>query len=175
MNNKFYMGLDNGVGTIAIIYPEGTSDLLRTPIKRCLSYTKIKNYISRFDVDKFKEITHTWLKDCNDWSTIRVGIERPYTTQNPLHKKAVVIGARIHEAQLIAVEQLGLSHEFIDSESWQKIFLPKGIKGSQELKKASLDIGKRKWPHLSSKMKKDADALFIAAYLQYKDLNPKTL
>jgi len=60
-------------------------------------------------------------------------------------------------------------YEYIDSKEWQKVLLPKGIKGSDELKKASLDIGKRMFPTL--KIKKDADGLLIAEYLRRKYLN----
>lgn len=171
MNNRIIIAEDNGVGTVAIIYPNGKADILPTPIKRCLSYTKKANYISRFDVDKFKEIVEEWLKDYKDWSVVKVGIERPFTSPNPLYKKSVVIGARIHEAQLIAVEQLGLGYEFVDSKSWQALYLPSGIIGAAELKKASREIGIRKYPYLADKVKKDMDALFIAEYLRQKDLN----
>jgi len=181
MINKIYIGLDNGVNKgsgVGIIWNDGRSDTSSTPIKKCLSYTKKKNYISRFDVKKFKELMLGWIPSLytdENHSYIRVGIERPFTSHLPQHKKAMIIGARIHEAQLIAVEQLKLSHEFIDSGEWQNRFLPKGIKGSVELKKASLDIGIRKYPHLIAKLKKDADGLFIAEYMRDKDLNPKTL
>lgn len=175
--SKIYCGVDNGNGTIAIIYPDGKADIRVTPIKKCLSYTKKVNYVSRFDVDKYKEIVHVWLKECVDWSVVRVGIERPYTSQNPLHKKAVMIGMRIHEAQIISIEQLGLSYAFYDSEGWQKMLLPAGITGSANLKKASLDIGRRKWPDLAKakNVTKDFDALFLAEYMRQQDLHPKTL
>jgi hypothetical protein len=165
--SNIWIGWDNGVGTIAIIKADGTACIEMTPIRRCLSYTKAKNYISRIDVPKVLALINGWLTDCNDRTQVHVGIERPFTSHLPIHKKGVVLGARMHEAQLIIVEDLlKLSYEFIDSGQWQKNLLPSGIKGSVELKKASLEIGKRKWPHLVDKMKKDADALFIAEYLR---------
>lgn len=173
--NKVYIGWDNGVGTISILWPDGTADYSLTPIRKCLSYTKKKNYVSRIDVIKVKELINKWLEKYPDHSIVNVGIERPFTSNNPLYKKGVVIGARMHEAQLIIIEDLGLAYEFVDSDGWQKLFLPKGVEGSTELKAASLDIGKRKWPHLANKMKKDADSLFIALYLRHKELNPKSL
>jgi hypothetical protein len=44
--------------------------------------------------------------------------------------------------------------------------LPKGIKGSDELKKASLDVGVRLFPKLP--LKKDADGILIAEYMRRK-------
>jgi hypothetical protein len=77
---------------------------------------------------------------------------------------------RALEATLIAVEQHQFRYEYIDSKEWQKELLPKNIKGSDELKSASLDVGKRMFPELN--IKKDADGLLIAEYLRRK-YNPR--
>ena len=67
---------------------------------------------------------------------------------------------------MIALEESQFPYEYIDSKEWQKILLPKGLKGSDELKKASLDVGKRMFPELN--LKKDADGLLIAEFLRRK-------
>jgi hypothetical protein len=69
---------------------------------------------------------------------------------------------------LIALEESQWAYEYIDSKEWQKSLLPKGLKGSEELKKASLDVGKRLFPSLD--IKKDADGLLIAEYLRRKNV-----
>jgi hypothetical protein len=88
---------------------------------------------------------------------------------NSTRFNASLSAIRALEATLIALEESKLPYEYIDSKEWQKHLLPKGLKGSDELKKASLDIGKRLFPSLE--LKKDADGVLIAEYLRRKQLN----
>ena len=76
------------------------------------------------------------------------------------------------EAQLGIIEDLQLAYQIIDSREWQRVFLPEGIKGAAELKKASLDCGLRLFPKCADMIQKqkDADALFIAEYARRKNL-----
>ena len=53
---------------------------------------------------------------------------------------------------------------YVDSKDWQKVLLPKGTKGSDELKKASLDIGNRLFPQFADNKHKDRDGILIAEY-----------
>jgi hypothetical protein len=85
---------------------------------------------------------------------------------NSTRFNATLSAIRALEATLIALEQAQWPYEYIDSKEWQKELLPKGLKGSDELKNASLDIGKRLFPELN--IKKDADGLLIAEYLRRK-------
>jgi hypothetical protein len=71
---------------------------------------------------------------------------------------------RALEATLIALEEMEWPYSYIDSKEWQKVMLPSGLKGSDLLKKASLDVGKRLFPTLN--IKKDADGLLIAEYMR---------
>ena len=73
---------------------------------------------------------------------------------------------RALESTLVVLELLKFSHTFIDSKEWQKVLLPKGVKGTVEQKKASLDIGCRMFPQFEKEFKKqkDADGLLIAEY-----------
>ncbi|WP_461249115.1 RuvC family protein, partial [Treponema sp. R6D11] len=60
---------------------------------------------------------------------------------------------------------LQISYQVVDSKKWQKEFLP-NIKGSKDLKKASLQRGVERFPILECEIKKhgDADGLFLALY-----------
>ncbi len=163
---KTYIGIDNGVsGSIGILGPL-EQFLFPTPTKKEQSYTKKKQQITRIDYPKlFQKLSD--VKMFND--SIRVFIERPYT--NPKGLKATVSGMRALESTLIVVEQLGLSYEYVDSRQWQKVMLSQGIKGSADLKAASLDIGLRLFPDLEGPIckQKDADALLIAEWARRDD------
>ena len=77
---------------------------------------------------------------------------------------------RCFEAELTALEMSGIRFMFIDSKEWQKELLPKGISGSEELKKASLDIGNRLFPQFKGVKHKDRDGILIAEYARRKNL-----
>jgi hypothetical protein len=59
---------------------------------------------------------------------------------------------------------------YIDSKEWQKEMLPKGVKGSDELKKLSLDIGNRLFPQFRDFKHPDRDSLLICEYARRKNL-----
>lgn len=71
---------------------------------------------------------------------------------------------RCLEAQLIILEVLAIPHQFVDSKEWQRAMLPKGIKGSDEQKRASKDIGNRLFPTLSDFKHPDRDGVLLAEY-----------
>jgi hypothetical protein len=58
---------------------------------------------------------------------------------------------------------------YCDSKDWQKDMLPRGCK-KEELKTASLDIGKRLFPSIDWKGFKDADSLLMAEWARRKGL-----
>jgi len=165
---ELYIGCDNGVtGTIGFI--SGTySTMYKTPVKLEQSYTKKKQNISRVQVGALRGMIQGAMED-NDVTAqhTRVMIERPMV--NPGRFKATLSAMRALEATLNVVELLGIGYEYCDSKEWQKALLPQGIKG-EELKKASADIGKRLYPHLSSQIgkHKDADGLLISHFLMLK-------
>ena len=88
-------------------------------------------------------------------------IERPMV--NPKRFAASTSALRALEATLITVEDLDMAYQFVDSKQWQRVFFP-GVKGSGELKKASLQYGKQFFPSLGSKFEKDADGILIAEW-----------
>ena len=162
--SKIYVGVDNGVsGTIGFVGEDIIPKIYHTPIKKEQDYTKDKKIISRLDYSKFMELFNNY-----DKNNIVLLIERPLI--NPSRFTATTSAVRCHEAELIMIEVMGISFMFIDSKEWQRELLPKGIKGSDEQKKASLDIGNRLFPQFSDFKHKDRDGLLIAEYARRKNL-----
>ena len=163
LKNMVYIGMDNGVSNCGIVALTDTNEatLFKLPIKKELSYTKIAKNITRIDYPKLVTLFNS-IKDLYPNEQILVGLERPMV--NSTRFTASMSAIRALEATLIALEETGLAYQYLDSKEWQHVMLPKNLKGSDALKKASLDIGKRMFPAL--KLKKDADGLLIAAYLR---------
>jgi hypothetical protein len=163
--NMVFIGFDNGVTNngVGAINDKGEARLYKLPIKKELSYTKEAKHISRIDFPGLLALFGEILGDFND-HRVKVGLERPMV--NSARFNATLSAIRALEATLIALEESQFPYEYIDSKEWQKILLPKGLKGSEELKKASLDVGKRMFPELA--LKKDADGLLIAEFLRRK-------
>ena len=63
-----------------------------------------------------------------------------------------------------------ISYQLVDSKEWQGLMLPKGTKGSDDLKLASLSIGSRLFPQFSDQFKKDADGILIAEWAKRSQL-----
>ena len=159
---KTYIGIDNGVtGTIGIIHSHGLVEFVKTPVKLEQSYTKKKQNVSRIVVDELDKLL-------NISADVMVLVERPMI--NGTRFKASMSGIRALEATLNVLELRGLPYQYIDSKEWQRELLPKGIKGSEELKKASKDIGIRLFPQHKELIEKhgDADGLLIAEYARRK-------
>lgn len=159
-----YIGIDNGVtGSIGMVAKNGFNQFILMPTITEQNYTKKKQQISRVSYLQLKKLLELPLNP-----QIKVLLERPMT--NPTRYKAVVSGMRCLEAVLIAVEVCGHPYEYIDSKEWQKAMLPKGVKGTPDLKKASVDIGIRLFPHYKELIlkHKDADGLLIAEYARIK-------
>lgn len=151
------IGIDNGVsGSIAILEEHQEAVFLKTPVNTHLSYTKVKQNISRINTDLLSDIL-----DLDNSEHTFVFLERPMI--NPARFKASISAARALEATLITLEDLKLPYQYIDSKEWQKVLLPKGLH-KEELKIASLDVGKRLFPTIDFKGFKDADGLLIAEY-----------
>ena len=156
--NKVYIGIDNGTsGTIAVIGDLITPVFVHTPIKKEQNYTKAKKIISRLDCTAFLDI----VKQKED-AEVTVLLERPLV--NPTRFVATTTALRCFEAELILLETLRYRIIYIDSKEWQSKILPKGIKGSDELKKLSLDVGNRLFPQFRDFKHPDRDGLLIAEY-----------
>ena len=155
---KTRIGVDNGIsGTIGIIN-ENETIFIPTPIKSEQSYTKKKQNISRIKFQTLYNILKPYSENCH------VMLERPMI--NSTRFKASMSSIRALEATVIVLEILRVPFEYLDSKLWQNELLPKGVKGTPELKKASMDIGKRLFPQFEDFIVKhgDADGILIAEY-----------
>lgn len=165
---RYYIGIDNGVtGSIGIIAEDKSEvSFWKTPIIKQQDYTKAKKNITRINGVLLKEELELYQKGEDIIPFVLV--ERPMV--DPTRFVATTSALRALEATLITLEMLNLPYQFIDSKEWQKELLPKGIKGSEELKKASHDIGCRLFPTLDSNYHTDFDGLLIAEYARRKKL-----
>ena len=155
---KTYIGIDNGITrSISSISDSGVT-FQKTPVLSTLDYTKKKKNITRVNFAKMVEL----LKSFSNNGDCLVILERPLV--NPSRFLATSSALRCHEATLIAIEYLSLPYMFIDSKEWQKVLLPAGVSGAEDLKRASLMIGNRKFPMFSEVKHPDRDSLLIAEY-----------
>lgn len=156
--SKIYIGIDNGTsGTISVLGEDIEPIFMKVPIKVEQNYTKSKQDVTRLDAKAFRELLEVY--NTNDVTII---MERPMI--NPTLFKASISAARCFEAELVVIELLQLRHMYVDSKDWQRLLLPKGTKGTNELKKASLDIGNRLFPQFEEHKHKDRDSLLMAEY-----------
>lgn len=160
LNKKLYIGIDNGVsGTIG--WTDGTSSgQIKTPVFKQQNYTKAKGNISRIDHVKLRDLLINLINPDNPNNSTFIVIERPMV--NPGRFKASISACRALESAQIILESLLLSYQFVDSKEWQKVMLPKGIKGTDVLKKASIDIAKRLFPKIECKP--DGDGILMAEW-----------
>lgn len=162
---KVYIGIDNGVsGSIAIIGENIKTLYLATPTFVQQDYTKKKSNVTRIDTVALADLFESEVLDNYDVDDIIVGIERPMV--NPTRFVATASALRAWEATLIVLDRLQLPYVIVDSKQWQRKLLPKGVTGSSELKKASLDVGNRLFPQFKEIKHSDRDGLLIAEYLR---------
>ena len=163
---KVWIAMDNGKGTTGIINENGEVELFcLTPTVFGQDYTKAKKNITRINVPALYNLLQPYAP--GDGLSVKALVERCMI--NPARFAQSISSARMMEAQITVLESLKIPYQFIDSKEWQKELLPKGIKGSEELKKASLDIGKRLFPNHVLKHP-DMDGILIAEYGRRKNL-----
>lgn len=155
-----FLGIDNGVtGSIGLLV-EDMVIYKPMPIFRQLNYTKSKQWLNRINAAALEAFLH----DFGAGKAICY-IERPMI--NPGRWKATVSAIRALEATQTVLELLRIPFSFIDSKEWQKSLLPAGLE-KEELKEASLQIGKRLFPHITWTGFRDADGLLIAEHARRK-------
>jgi hypothetical protein len=161
---KLYIGIDNGVsGSIGLINLENTFSIFcKTPVKKTLNYTKTVKNLNRINCDLLEKFLEKYTQGYDNCIAI---LERPMV--NPGRFVATASALRAFEATLICLERFNIPVQFVDSKEWQKELLPKG-KGKDYLKYASLEIGRRLFPHLL--FKDDADGILIAEWARRKGL-----
>lgn len=162
-----YIGFDNGVTSqgIGVITYDRVASLYPLPVKKEASYTKEEKFITRVNHKELVKLLKAIRGNFPKNEKFSVAIERPMV--NSRRFNATLSAIRCLEATIIALEMTGFNFSYIDSKEWQRVLLPQDIKGSDELKKASLEVGKKLYPHLA--IKKDADGILIAEYLRIKD------
>lgn len=164
MAHKIYIGIDNGhTGTMGWVGENLHPSIIKAPTTHKQSYTQKKQKITRVDHFKVTE----WFKEilgANEPSDVLVILERPMTNNN--RGRAVVSAARAFEVTWCLVEQMRFDYVIIDSKRWQKVMLPPGIKGSDNLKAASMEVGLKLFPDQSKVITshKDADGLLMAEW-----------
>jgi len=163
IEGKTFIGIDNGVsGAITILSIDNEIILHeKTPVKKCLNYTKKKAFMNRVS---FKNLANI-LKVAGD-NTFCM-IERPMV--NPGRFNASISALRCLEATEILLEELQIPYQFLDSKEWQKELLPSGLV-KEELKKAADSVAKRLFPKAKIV---NADSLLIAEYCLRKNTNRK--
>jgi len=159
MNEKVFIGIDNGVtGSIGII-TQSQVLYIPTPTITVQDYTKRKKTIHRINYGITKLILS---KACDKKAMILM--ERPMI--NPDRFNQSIIAARAYEATLIIIEELGVPHDWVDSRKWQKVFFPEEVigTGTKMLKMYSNSVGKRLFPNVDIGNLDDYDGLLIAEY-----------
>lgn len=172
---KVYLGIDNGItASIGILGLASGPQMTVPPIKKQLNYHKKASNISRIDYPQWYRFLSELQAQClAEGSRIFAILEKPFTGM----AHTAVLSGRCYEAEVIALEELGIAYETICSTDWQGTkksigLLPEGLKGSKEQKIASKCVGIRLFPELEAKIKKhgDADGLLIAEWARRKGL-----
>jgi len=166
VSTTVYVGIDNGVtGSIAAV--DATGKVIKfcaMPTFKVQDYTKKKKRITRVDTRPLISIFNSFIQYAGTPTEVRVFVERPMI--NPQRFIATTSALRALEATLIILEHGRLAYRFLDSREWQSIMLPQGIKGADDLKRASLERGLRlyTYPALVAAItkQKDADSLLMA-------------
>lgn len=160
-----WIGMDNGAsGTLALLSDFAQPIMMKVPVMKMQDYCKTKKQVSRLDHKELRRIIEDCLLYSTDEIQIIAGIERPMV--NPKMWKASESGTRFLEATWVLMEQMNIPVVFLASTDWQRVLLPKGTKGKEELKKASLDIGNRLYPRFRDFKHPDRDGLLIAHYMK---------
>jgi len=159
-----YVGIDNGVsGSMGFVRDSGIGSMRMIPTRSELSYTKAKRNITRVNWAVLRDVIYQEVGK-NPPYVVRVFVERPMV--NPMRFMATASALRALEATLIVLEWYRFPLQYVDSREWQKVMLPSGLKGADQLKRASHDIGCRLFPEMADAIKKhgDADGLLMAEW-----------
>lgn len=165
---QIFGGIDNGItGSVGIVDVLGETSFFLTPTKSEQNYTKEKQNVTRVDSVKLHDLLSSQIPVALRSSSMFL-FERPLT--GGFGFKALNSAMRSLEATLNVLEILRIPFGYIDSKEWQRILLPTGTKETAELKKASMDIGIRRFPQYKELIQKhkDADGLLIAEYCRMK-------
>lgn len=153
------IGIDNGAsGSIGVLNTYGVTPYFGSvPTQDSVYYARSRASLPR-RLDR-KQLT-SFLRGFRDFGEVRAFVERPFTGK---FVHAMLLSHRFFEATICTLEDLGIGLEVVDSRDWQKPLFG-GIKGSDELKRASKIRGIELYPKLKDAITKqgDADGLLIA-------------
>jgi len=172
--NKTFIGIDNGVsGSVGYILSDGRYNFKKTPINMTFSHTADGQKMNRINHEKLKNM---FLSIKSKSENIMCYIERPFTQRTKgkdgkmvRFYKAIISAARAMESTIVVLEQLQIPYQSIGSRKWQQEILP-GVKGSSNLKAASLETGKRLFPGIEKIKHSDYDGILIAEWARRNNL-----
>jgi hypothetical protein len=154
---NYSIGIDNGpTGRVTVLDKAGkVVAYLVKPTKKARLYTKKVAFRNRLDWKAYAEL----LRPFATKGAVAL-LERPFTGQ----ASTAALSTAFLEAELIALDELGIQYGFCDSRDWQTPYLDLSSKSDEVCTKVlSLRAGNAKWP--SAKFKDDADSAFIALLL----------
>tara|TARA_R110001606_G_scaffold358238_1_gene509822 strand:+ start:312 stop:974 length:663 start_codon:yes stop_codon:yes gene_type:complete len=172
---EWIVGIDNGTSGAMCVLKAGCAHTFkpnvqhfwRTTSKEVRNYQIEEKYTTRLDVPAMIESLMPFTR----LESVVAVLERPLV--NPSKHTATLCAVRCFEAQLVVLEHLGIPYRFIDSREWQGALLPRGVKGSANLKEAGRNWCREKYPHFAYEHDErkpmkyapdDADAVLIAYY-----------
>jgi hypothetical protein len=169
MPPQITVGIDNGQSGSIGILGAGRCVFEKIPTQAYLHYGKKGTIGQRLNRGALESLLEEHLENLEDrgWQVagrLHVFIERPFSGK---FMNAVLPAHRFFEATIIVMEDMfagaGLGYEVVDSGPWQKGVLG-NVKGSAELKKASLLRGIQLYPQFKDIITKhgDADGLLMA-------------
>ncbi len=174
--SRVTIGIDNGASGSLGIFPDDDKPYFGpVPVQDYLHYGKKGSIGKRLDREQFSAVIQLILCAVRTGGvegppvrpTVRVFVERPFSGK---FINTVVPAHRFFEATIIALEDMKLGYEVVDSQVWQRPVLG-NVKGSAELKLASKLRGIQLYPELKDDIEKhgDADGLLIGHYFHNRN------
>ena len=166
---KAILFIDNGcTGTMALFTGTFASAYFtKTPCRTGKKFDthREQKSVTRLDAKRFWEI----LQVMKGWTEKEILVVRERPMINPARFQATLSAVRCDEAQTLALEKAGLPWIYCDSQDWQKPLLESFHKGSEALKKESMELGVKLFPQYSELITKhgDADSL-LGAVIFYR-------
>jgi len=152
------IGVDNGVTGSVCFNQDKCDHFYKTPVFHCKNYQSSKNIsITRINTPILEELIQKYWKESDTYALL----ERPLN--NPGLYTASLSAMRALEATLIVFEKFKIKYSFIDSKNWQKLYLGVDIKGRDNLKAKSKELGQLIFPDFKND---DFDGYFICLYLK---------
>ena len=174
-NYSYIIGIDNGVSGALSILSQNISKfyLSKSYTKKCKSYTKKEQNITRIDVENLRKIIIENIPKEKLNETIAI-LERPLV--NPTRFKASMSAMRSIEATLIVLEELGIDVEYTDSKVWQHGIFTIEERAKLDTKELSRKYGLEYYPQFKDLIEKqDADALLISHFFYDKFCNKERI